>query len=73
MAAAAYRFWIGPWTVSRGADPFGPPMRPAVEFDDVLDVADELGCDLIVLWPAREGTAGPRGRARRGRACDPRH
>lgn len=44
---AAYRFSLGPWNVSRGADPFGPPVRPAVPFDEVLDVAVELGFEGI--------------------------
>jgi xylose isomerase len=43
----AYRFSIGPWNVGRGADPFGPPVRPAVSFDEVLDVAVELGFEGI--------------------------
>jgi len=47
MAAAAYRFSIGPWNIGRGADPFGPPVRPAVSFDDVLDAAVELGFEGI--------------------------
>jgi xylose isomerase len=45
--AAAYRFSIGPWNIGRGADPFGPPVRPAVAFDDVLDAAVKLGFEGI--------------------------
>ena len=44
---AAYRFSIGPWNIGRGADPFGPPVRPAVAFDEVLDVAVKLGFEGI--------------------------
>ena len=27
-----YRFTFGPWNISTGADPFGPPVRREVEF-----------------------------------------
>jgi xylose isomerase len=47
--AASYRFSIGPWNIGRGADPFGPPVRPAVNFDDVLDTAVKLGVEGIQL------------------------
>ena len=47
MAAATYRFSVGPWNIGRGADPFGPPVRPAVAFDDVLDAAVKLGFEGI--------------------------
>src|SRR5437870_11658993 len=36
MAAAtkptSYRFTFGPWNISTGADPFGPPVRDEVAF-----------------------------------------
>jgi xylose isomerase len=44
---AAYRFSIGPWNIGRGADPFGPPVRAAVSFDDVLKAAVSLGFEGI--------------------------
>jgi len=47
MSAASYRFSIGPWNLGQGADPFGPPVRPAVPFDHVLDVAVGLGFEGI--------------------------
>ena len=47
MAESHYRFSVGPWNLGRGADPFGPPVRPAVPFDDVLDVAVDLGFEGI--------------------------
>ncbi len=28
----AYRFSFGPWNIHEGADPFGPTVRPAIEF-----------------------------------------
>jgi xylose isomerase len=49
MTTAAYRFSIGPWNLGRGADPFGPPVRPAVPFDAVLDTAVSLGFEGIQL------------------------
>ena len=27
-----YRFSFGPWNISTGADPFGPPVRQELEF-----------------------------------------
>jgi xylose isomerase len=47
VTSAAYRFSIGPWNLGRGSDPFGPPVRPAVAFDDVLDAAIALGFEGI--------------------------
>ncbi len=47
MAANAYRFSVGPWNIGRGADPFGPPVRPAVAFDDVLATAVSLGFEGV--------------------------
>ena len=47
MSAPAYRFSLGPWNIGRGADPFGPPVRPAVSFDDVLAAAVDLGFEGI--------------------------
>jgi xylose isomerase len=44
-----YRFSIGPWNIHPGADPFGPPVRPPVSFDDVLTTAIDLGFAAIQL------------------------
>jgi xylose isomerase len=49
MTAVPYRFSLGPWNIGRGADPFGPPVRPAVAFDDVLASAVALGFEGIQL------------------------
>lgn len=49
MAATPYRFSLGPWNLGRGADPFGPPVRPEVSFDEVLDIASALGFEGIQL------------------------
>ena len=65
MGDTTYRFSIGPWNIGRGADPFGPAVRPQVSFDEVLDTAVALGFqgiqfhdddavpDLETLPPAR--------------------
>jgi len=44
-----YRFSMGPWNIHPGADPFGPPVRPPVSFDDVLTTAIDLGFAAIQL------------------------
>jgi xylose isomerase len=49
MAEKRYRFSMGPWNIGRGADPFGPPVRPAVGFDDILTAATQLGFEGIQL------------------------
>ena len=38
-----YRFSFGPWNISEGADPFGPPVRPTRTFADKLPVYKKLG------------------------------
>ena len=38
-----YRFSFGPWNISDGADPFGPPVRPVVDFADKLRLYKQLG------------------------------
>jgi xylose isomerase len=47
MDKYGYRFSFGPWNIHEGADPFGPPVRPAREFDDKLTVYQELGFDAV--------------------------
>jgi xylose isomerase len=44
-----YRFSFGPWNISEGADPFGPPVRPAVAFDTKLEAYRRLGFDAVQL------------------------
>jgi len=41
--ATHYRFSFGPWNLSEGADPFGPPIRPTREFGEKLEIARKLG------------------------------
>src|SRR6266404_5201236 len=51
MAGAAkkttYRFTFGPWNVSTGADPFGPPARPEVAWADKIRSYKKLGFDGV--------------------------
>jgi xylose isomerase len=42
-----YRFSFGPWNISTGADPFGPPARKEVEFGRKLKAYKELGFDGV--------------------------
>src|SRR5919198_5628463 len=41
--ATQYRFSFGPWNLHEGADPFGPPVRPARELAEKLEIAVRLG------------------------------
>ena len=47
MEKYGYRFSFGPWNIHEGADPFGPPVRPARDFDSKLAVFKELGFDAV--------------------------
>lgn len=47
MEKYGYRFSFGPWNIHQGADPFGPPCRPPIKFDDKLSVYKELGFDAV--------------------------
>ena len=44
-----YRFTFGPWNISTGADPFGPPVRAEVEFAAKVREYKKLGFDGIQL------------------------
>lgn len=44
-----FRFSFGPWNVHEGADPFGPPVRPAVLWADKLALYKKLGFDGVQL------------------------
>src|SRR5262245_8215681 len=69
MPAAAtptqYRFSFGPWNISTGADPFGPPVRKELDFARKLKAYKELGFDAVQFhdddvvpadldWPATQ-------------------
>lgn len=47
MEKYGYRFSFGPWNIHEGADPFGPPVRPSLSFDEKLPVYKELGFDAV--------------------------
>ena len=46
-APATYRFTFGPWNISTGADPFGPPVRKEVSFAAKLREYKKLGFDGV--------------------------
>jgi xylose isomerase len=47
MEKYGYRFSFGPWNIADGADPFGPPVRPALSFDAKLPLYGEMGFDAV--------------------------
>ena len=49
MSQRKYRFTFGPWNISTGADPFGPPVRPDVAFAEKLRECKKLGFDGVQL------------------------
>src|SRR5438874_5231754 len=44
-----YRFTFGPWNISTGADPFGPPVREEVAFAAKVREYKKLGFDGVQL------------------------
>lgn len=44
-----YKFSFGPWNISEGADPFGPPVRPPIDFAAKLPIYRELGFHAVQL------------------------
>ncbi len=44
---ADYRFSFGPWNIHEGADPFGPPVRPTVEFGQKLGLYRQMGFEGV--------------------------
>ena len=42
-----YRFSFGPWNLSEGGDPFGPPVREPFAFAEKLKIAKKLGFDAM--------------------------
>lgn len=45
--ASGYKFTFGPWNIHEGADPFGPTVRPTVEFAAKLNAYKSLGFDGV--------------------------
>ncbi len=44
-----YRFCFGPWNISEGSDPFGPPVRPTQPFDWKFAQLKKLGFDAMMF------------------------
>jgi len=49
MAKHNYRFCFGPWNISEGQDPYGPPVRPPQTFDWKLAALKKLGFDAMMF------------------------
>jgi xylose isomerase len=49
MKRARYRFCFGPWNISEGADPYGPPARKARSFDWKLAQLRRLGFGAMMF------------------------
>lgn len=47
--ATTYKFCFGPWNLSEGQDPYGPPTRPVQSFDWKLGQLKELGFDTMMF------------------------
>lgn len=45
----AYRFCFGPWNISEGQDPYGPPVRQPQSFDWKLARLKQLGFDAMMF------------------------
>jgi len=44
-----YKFSFGPWNISEGQDPYGPPTRPPQSFDWKLEQLKRLGFDAMMF------------------------
>lgn len=47
MPGLNYRFSFGPWNIHGGADPFGPAVRPILEFAHKLKLYKQLGFEGV--------------------------
>ena len=47
--AHQYKFCFGPWNISEGGDPYGPPTRPPQTFDWKLAQLKKLGFDAMMF------------------------
>jgi xylose isomerase len=45
--ALGYRFSFGPWNLHEGSDPFGPTVRPTIQFAEKLERYKTLGFDAV--------------------------
>jgi xylose isomerase len=48
-ASQQYRFCFGPWNLSEGQDPYGPPTRPPQTFGWKLQQLKEAGFDAMMF------------------------
>ena len=44
-----YKFCFGPWNISEGQDPYGPPVRPPARFEWKLAQLKKLGFDAMMF------------------------
>ena len=49
MARHSYQFCFGPWNLSEGQDPYGPPTRPTQSFDWKLAQLKKHGFDAMMF------------------------
>lgn len=49
MAKHTYKFCFGPWNISEGQDPYGPPVRTPQTFDWKLAALKKLGYDAMMF------------------------
>jgi len=47
--AHSYKFCFGPWNISEGQDPYGPPVRQPQPFDWKLSALKELGFEAMMF------------------------
>src|SRR5918998_1854101 len=47
VSPTKYQFSFGPWNISTGADPFGPPARKEMEFARKIKAYKQLGFDAV--------------------------
>jgi xylose isomerase len=47
--AYSYKFCFGPWNISEGTDPYGPPTRPPQTFDWKLAALKKMGFDAMMF------------------------
>jgi xylose isomerase len=42
-----FKFSVGPWNVSEGADAFGPEVRKTIPFEKKVEMFKKLGFDAV--------------------------
>ena len=61
-ARKTYRFTFGPWNISAGSDPFGPPVREEVEDAESYTYSSDRGAEPAAEEPDRKRKRRPRRR-----------